>query len=221
NALRLHFELAGDDPPGIANGGAADRDWTELVIEAPNGVFVIPFGSAGAHDSARLNAHIGDNPGWVRRQLAPFSAYRDLAVVVDMPPGPSVYDAEIDALADLRVAVLLADAVSLALLPRLQRGDFSGERPSRRQSPTGFVINQVEPRRRLCRDVMALAQDVLGEALFGAVHQDEAVAEAVACQLTVLDYAPESVAAHDMAAIANRVHDTLAPALGQEGDKLC
>jgi hypothetical protein len=41
-------------------------------------------------------------------------------------------------------------------------------------------------------------------------HQDEVVAEAAACRMTVLDCAPDSVAAHDMAAAANRVHDTLA-----------
>lgn len=79
-------------------------------------------------------------------------------------------------------------------------------------SRMGYVFNQIEPRRRLCRDVLALAHEVLGETLFGTVHHDEAVAEAVACQMTVLDYAPDSVAAHDMAVVANRVHDSLAPA---------
>ena len=202
--------MSSDDPPGIANDGGNGRDWTELVVEAPSGVSVIPFGTVAARDSARLSAYIGDHPGYVRRQLTPFFEYRDLAVVVDMPVGPSVYEAEIDALADLHVAVLLADAMSLALLPRMQRGDFRGESPSRKSSTVGYVINQVEPRRRLCRDVLALAHEVLGEALFGTVHQDEAVAEAVACQLTVFDYAPESVAAHDLAAVANRVHDSLA-----------
>jgi cellulose synthase operon protein YhjQ len=209
NALRLHFALPNDDVPGIASADAG-QDWSELVIETPSGVFVIPFGAAAPREGARLTAHIGDNPGWIRRQLAPFCEYRDLAIVVDMPPGPSVYDAEIDPLADLRITVLLAEPISLALLPRLQRGDFGGNGASRKSSPTGYVLNQVEPRRRLCRDVLALAQEVLGEELFGTVHQDEAVAEAVACQLTVLDYAPDSIAAHDIAAVANRVHDSLA-----------
>lgn len=209
NALRLHFELGGDDPPGIGNGGGG-RDWGDLAVAAPSGVLVIPFGSAAARDSARLSAHIGENPGYVRRQLTPFFAHRDLAIVVDMPPGPSVYDAETDALADLDVIVLLADAVSLALLPRVQRGDFAGDNPSRKPAKTGYVFNRIEPRHRLCRDVLALAREALGETLFGTVHQDEAVAEAAACQMTVLDYAPDSVAAHDMATVANRVHDTLA-----------
>src|SRR6185312_5851416 len=212
NALRLHFELDSDDLPGIANDRGEGRDWTELVVEAPSGVYVIPFGSVAGRDTVRLSAHIGQNPGYVRRQLTPFFEYRDLAIVVDMPPGPSVYDAEIDPLSDLDVVVLLADAMSLALLPRLQRGDFGADNPSRRPTQTGYVLNQIEPRRRLCRDVLALAHEVLGETLFGTVHHDEAVAEAVACQLTVFDYAPDSVAAHDMAAVANRVHDSLAPA---------
>ena len=81
-----------------------------------------------------------------------------------------------------------------------------------RVPPLGYVLNQVDPRRQLCRDVLALSRDVLGEALYGMVHQDEAVAEAAACQLTVLDYAPDSVASQDVMAIASRVHGTLAPA---------
>ncbi len=210
NALRLHYELPSDEVPGIADDFSDGRDWTELVIEAPSGVFLIPIGGAAAEDCARLAAHIGDNPGWLRRQLDPFFAYRDLIIVVDMPPGPSVYDAALDGLADLHLAVLLADAMSLALLPRLQRGDFGG--PGRNSAATGYVLNQMEPRRRLCRDVKTLAQEVLGDSLYGTVHHDEAVAEAAACQLTVLDYAPESVAAHDIAAVANRVHDMFAPA---------
>lgn len=214
NALRLHFELKGDDLPGIANDGGDRRDWTDLVVEAPSGVFVIPFGSVAARESAGLAAHIGKNPGFVRRQLTPFFDYRDLAIVVDMPPGPSVYEVETDELADLDVVVLLADAMSLALLPRLQRGDFvwTGARKDRKPPTVGYVLDQVEPRYRLCRDVLALAQEVMGETLLGTVHHDEAVAEAVACQSTIFDYAPDSVAAHDMAAVANRVHDSLAPA---------
>lgn len=212
NALRLHFELPGEELPGIASDSGGRRDWTDLAVEASSGVFVIPFGAAASGDIMRLSALIGANPGWVGRQLAPFCEYSDLVIVVDMPPGPSVYDAEIDALADLHVAVLLADPMSLALLPRLQRGDFAGGVTARKSSATGYVINQVEPRSRLCRDVLALAQQALGESLLGVVHHDEAVAEAVACRQTVLDYEPGSAAAHDIATVANRIHDSLAPA---------
>src|SRR4029077_8530647 len=131
-------------------------------------------------------------------------------VIADMPAGPSVFKVEIDPLADLHLLVLLAGAVVRALLPKLQHGDFVFAGDDR--MPTlGYVLNQVDPRRQLCRDVLALSRDVLGDALYGMVHQDEAVAEAAACQLTVLDYAPDSVASQDITAVAARVHGGLAP----------
>jgi len=104
----------------------------------------------------------------------------------------------------------MADAVSLALRPRVRRGDFAGENPSRGPAKTGYVFNRIELRHRLCRDVPASAHEVPGEAPSGTVHQDEAVAGAAACRMTGLGYAPGSVAWHDMAAAAGRAHDTLA-----------
>lgn len=132
-------------------------------------------------------------------------------VVIDMPPGPSPFNADLDPFADLHVVPLLADAMSLAVLPKLQHGELLMLGAGVRAPPVGFVLNQVDPRRQLCRDVLALSRDVLGDALYGIIHQDEGVAEAAACQLTVLDYAPESVASHDITAIAQRVHASLAP----------
>ncbi|HZT88804.1 MAG TPA: cellulose biosynthesis protein BcsQ [Stellaceae bacterium] len=216
NALRLHFELPNDGARGIASDVESGRDWSDIVVETPSGVFLIPFGTVPAAANLRLQAYVSQNPGWIRRQLEPFFEYRDLVVVADMPCGPSCYEADLDAMADLRIVVLLADAMSLAMLPRLQNGDFWAERPDDKHAAAGYVVNQIDRRRQLCRDVLALSQDVLGDDLFGTVHQDEAVAEAVACRLTVLDYAPESVASHDIADVARRLDRSLKPA-GAEG----
>lgn len=211
NALRLNFELP-EDLPGLANGAVANNhDWNEVAVETPAGIRLIPFGAVAAADALRVQTHIAQSPGWLQQRLGPLLQQRDLLVIADLPAAPSVFNAEIDALADLHLLVLLADAMSLALLPRLQQGEYlftAGERAP----PLGYVLNQVDPRRQLCRDVLALSRDVLGSALYGMVHQDEAVAEAAACQLTVLDYAPDSVANQDVMAIARRVHASLAPA---------
>jgi cellulose synthase operon protein YhjQ len=209
NALRLNFELP-DDLPGLADEIDGGRDWNELTVETPAGIALIPFGTVSAAQALRVSAHVARNPGWLGRRLRPLLDDRDLLVVADMPAGPSVFNVEIDPLADLHLLVLLTDAMSLALLPKLQHGDFLFADDSRMPS-LGYVLNQVDPRRQLCRDVLALSRDVLGEGLYGMVHQDEGVAEAAACQLTVLDYAPDSVASQDVMAIARRVHDTLAP----------
>lgn len=210
NALYLNFALP-EDLHGILDDLDDERDWSELAVETPAGIYLVPFGAAAGADLMRVHAHVAAHPGWLRQRLDPFIAQRDLIVVVDLPAGPSAFNVELDPLADLQVVVLLADAMSLALLPRLQRGDYSVTAADR-QPQLGYVLNQVDPRRPLCRDVLALSRDVLGDALYGIVHQDEAVAEAAACQLTVLDYAPESVASQDVAAVAQRVHTSLAPA---------
>jgi cellulose synthase operon protein YhjQ len=209
NALRLNFELP-EELPGIADEYDGGRDWAELAVETPTGVLLIPFGAASAADALRVQSHIAQHPGWLRDRLAPLLEQRDLLIVADMPAGPTAINLELDAVADLHLLVLLADAMSLALLPKLQQGDYllgADDRMPR----LGYVLNQVDPRRQLCRDVLALSRDVLGDALYGIVHQDEGVAEAAACQLTVLDYAPDSVASQDILAIAGRIHGTLAP----------
>ncbi len=209
NALRLNFALP-EELRGIADELDSGREWSELAVETPAGILLVPFGTTSAAQAMGASAHIAQHPGWLRQRLAPFTAQRDLVTVVDMPPGPSACNVELDPLADLHIIVLLADAMSLAALPKLQHGDFllsSGTEPT---PPVGYVLNQVDPRRQLCRDVLALSRDVLGDTLYGMVHQDEAVAEAAACQLTVLDYAPDSVASRDITAVAQRVHGRLA-----------
>ena len=124
NALRLHFELSSDDLPGIADESNGRRDWSDLVVETRSGVYLIPFGAAPAAHCLRLERFAGENPGWIRGQLEPFFEHRDLVLVLDMPSGPSSYGVAIDPIADLQVAVLLADPLSLALLPRMQARDF-------------------------------------------------------------------------------------------------
>jgi len=210
DALRLNFALP-DGLRGIADEIDSGRDWNELAVETPTGISLIPFGALSAAAAMHVHARIAQNPGWLRQRLRPFIEQRDVVVVVDMPPGPSAFSVELDPLADLHVLVLLADAMSLAVLPKLRRGDYLLTEAGARAPQIGYVLNQVDPRRQLCRDVLALSRDVLGDALYGMVHQDEAVAEAAACQLTVVDYAPDSVASRDIMAVAQRVHGSLAP----------
>src|SRR5204862_4543283 len=121
NALRLNFDLP-EELPGVADEIDGGRNWHELTVETPAGITLIPFGAVSAAQALRLSAHAAQNPGWLGRQLRPLLDDRDLLVVADMPAGPSVFNVEIDPLADLHLLVLLADAMSLALLPKLQHG---------------------------------------------------------------------------------------------------
>jgi cellulose synthase operon protein YhjQ len=209
NALRLNFDLP-EDLRGVVHEIDGSRSWNEIAVETPAGIYLVPFGAVAPSDAMRLYAHIAQNPSWLRQRLAPLAEQRDLMVLLDMPPGPTAVNTELDPYADLHVIPLLADAMSLALLPRLQRNEYLLGSTAQRPARVGYILNQVDPRRQLCRDVLALSRDVLGDDLFGMIHQDEGVAEAAACQLTVLDYAPDSAASHDITAIAQRIHGSLA-----------
>jgi cellulose synthase operon protein YhjQ len=209
NALRLNFELP-EDLRGIAHELDTARAWRDLATETPAGIFVVPFGAVPVRDGADFHSYVAQHPGLVHDRLAALLAQPDLLVVADLPAGPTAVDWEIHELADLYLIALLPDAMSLALLPRLQHGEYLSGTGGRRP-PVGYVLNQIDPRRQLCRDVLALSRDVLGDAVYGIVHQDEGVAEAAACQLTVLDYAPDSVASQDLMALARRIHGSLAP----------
>ena len=86
---------------------------------------LIPFGAVPAAQALRTSDAYRAEP----RMAAPASCgrlldQRDLLVVADVPVGPSALNVEIDPLADLHLLVLLADAMSLALLPKLQHGDY-------------------------------------------------------------------------------------------------
>jgi len=147
NELHLHFELPTEGVPGIADAVETGRDWTELVVETRAGVYLIPFGAVTATGCLKVQTHISRNPGWIRSQLEPFFEHRDVVVVADMPPGPSPYNVEVDPVTDLQMVVLLADAVSLALVPKLQSGDYLIDGAAERLAQTGYVLNQIELQR--------------------------------------------------------------------------
>ena len=106
NAMRLNFELP-EDLRGVVDELDSGRDWNELAVETPAGIFLIPFGAVAGAGAMRVHAHAAQNPGWLRERLTPLMAQRDLVVVLDMPPGPSAFNVELDPLADLHVIVLL------------------------------------------------------------------------------------------------------------------
>src|SRR5260370_1311207 len=108
NALRLNFELP-EDLRGVVDELESGREWNELAVETPAGIFLVPFGAAAGAAAMRAHTHVAQNPGWLRQRLTPFLAQRDLVVGVDMPPGPSAFNVEPGPLPDLPVIVLLAD----------------------------------------------------------------------------------------------------------------
>lgn len=115
----------------------------------------------------------------------------------------------LEALADLKLIVLLADAGSMALVPAYRDGLLL--RPMSESPSTFGILNQVDPRRRLSRDIADFIAAHAAQRFIGVVHYDEALAEAAARGETIVGAAPNSVAAFDIDAIAARLDQLTAP----------
>lgn len=211
NALRLHFAMLLSDGRGFATQEAIDAPWEDLVFETPSGVLLLPFGTVPVEQARALRQRIRHDRDWLRAKLAPFLAEPEIVVLVDLLPGHSIFLEAVSELADLDLAVLMADATSIAMLPRIECGEFFADRDGQpARGAVRYVINQLDLRRRLNRDVLTVLRAKLADRLMGVIYRDEYLSEAVASQRLVGDFAPESKASYDIAALAAHVDELLA-----------
>ncbi|HAJ43425.1 MAG TPA: hypothetical protein DCM00_12345 [Alcanivorax sp.] len=123
-------------------------------------------------------------------------------LVVDLPPGPSPALDAVSPLANLRLTLLLADSASVSLLPGLEDGFYPpGVAPG---SEHRLVLNQVDIRRRLNREITEFLQTRYRDSLLATLHRDEAVPEAGARQISVFEHAESSRAARDLGMLCRR-----------------
>jgi len=210
NSLRLHFAMPLSDGRGFAPELQRGEPWESLVFDTASGVMLLPFGTIDNEAARRFEMFLGQNPDWIEARVKPLRAEPDVLVLIDLPPGPSVYLDAMARIADLHIAVLLSDATSISVLPRIESGEFfrhSGGLGN--GSKVRYVLNQVDIRRRLNRDVLTVLRSKLRERLIGVVYRDEALPEAIACQKLVAEFAPESKATYDIAQIARQIDGLL------------
>jgi len=218
NALRFH--LAADPRQAHAHGLAdAERGacgWTEAMQRGHQGVVLLPFGQVDDEAQIDLEGRLAAQPHWLGETLASFRLPEDTLVVLDTPPGPSVYLQQALRVSQLNVVTLLPDAGSFATLPIVERmvDKYCSPRPDFVAST--YVINQADASRRLSRDVLQTLREELGPRLLGVVQQDQAVSEALASATTVRHYAPHSQAVADFAHCTARLLERFAavPAAG-------
>jgi cellulose synthase operon protein YhjQ len=205
NALRFHFGLDPQDISGISRATLAGQPWSETCFQSAAGVVVLPFGSVNESDREAFEDYLDANPCWLRQQLDTLGLEDDDIVVLDTPPGPSVYMRQALTTANVVVIVTLPDAASYATLPMMEglvqtyctaRAGFSSH---------SYVINQVDNSRQLAKDVVQVMNAKFGERVIGLIHQDPAVSEALAYDKSVLDYDDKCQATKDFVECADRL----------------
>jgi cellulose synthase operon protein YhjQ len=210
NALRLHAGAQHADVQGLSQATMLQRSWQDAVLSGTagmtrmKGMDVLPHGSIPETDRPRFDRTLDEYPDLVATSLASIRMPDDAIVVLDTPPGPSVYLRQALRAADLVLVVILPDAASYATLPSMATlVDTYGKHGA--QTPLGFIVNQIDVARQLTKDVLQVMRQDLGERLIGLVHEDEAVREALASAMSVLDYDANSRAARDIAECGQRV----------------
>jgi len=212
NGLRFHLALDRQAcETGLAGVLAGRATWSQAMQPGRGGTVLLPFGAIDDEDQIELERHLAEHPDWLADTLARFTLPPQTLVLLDTPPGPSVYLQQALRVAHLGVVTLLPDAGSFATMPLVDRmiDKYCRGRPDFIASV--YVVNQVDAGKRLSRDVLQALRAELGDRLLGVVHQDQAVCEALASAVDVRSYAPYSQAAEDFAQCARQVLARLAP----------
>lgn len=209
NALHWHFGLQDPETEGVCRQSVRGEDWGGVRLASDFEVECLPYGAASEPDREAFEALLGAQPSWIGDHIKQAGLDEDRVVLIDTPPGSTVYLRQVFACADLVLIVLLADAGSYATIPAMESwlDEMSSVYPHPR---TIYVLNQVDRSDSFNRDVADLLQRHLGERLAPiGIHSDEAVSEALAFQQPVLAYDPYGQASHDLARLAAWMITTL------------
>ncbi|KQR74382.1 chromosome partitioning protein ParA [Burkholderia sp. Leaf177] len=201
NALRLHFGIPLDSIDGLSRATLANDAWQTVMFDGVDGVTVLPYGAVLEDDRRRFEAYIDREPQWLAQSLDTLKLDSNDIVIVDTPPGSSVYTRTALTAANFALNVVLADAASYAAIPQMERMIEVYATPRADFAGTGYVVNQVDQTRQLTKDVLKVLRNMLGGKMFsGVIHLDEGVSESLACDTTLIHYDPLSQATADLRA---------------------
>ncbi len=200
NAQRHHLSMDPEEIAGLVREGIAPTS----LFESPFDVSFIPFGRVTEAELEDFEAHLKSDPHWVANGVHALGANTFDYVILDTPPGPSVYLKQALTAANLALVVLLADAASFATLDKISylvdeytegREDFQGQY---------ILINQMPVNSKLGHQVRsALYAHYADQLVPASIHQDPRVSQALAFERPVLQYEPGCKASLDIRYVAD------------------
>ena len=209
NALHLHLGIDNPQMLGVCEQSLLGGDWREAAFSSDFNVVCMPYGTPSERERKAFEVLLAKTPEWVGNQIEQTGLGNDAVVLIDTPPGASVYLKQVFACADIILVVVLADAGSYATIPAMEvwLDDMLASYPQLRNF---YVLNQIDRSESLNRDVADKLLRDLGSRLAPVgIHSDEAVCEALAFMRPVLAYDPHGQASHDHSRLATWLIDTL------------
>ncbi len=212
NALRFHYfrDQAFEHTNGLAQACVQREPVTSALVSAPTpGIVLLPYGQCTEGDRDEFERILRTEPYWLKERLLELRLPEQSCVVIDTPPGPSVYLQQALRAANYVVIVVLADAGSYITLPQMHALIDQYCDPEQGFVASGVLLNQVDRARALSSDVSVLLREEEQGMVLGRIHTDPAIAEALACGMTVFDYMEHSEAVRDFMAVATEICEQL------------
>jgi len=204
------YHHLGTRPPaqGICQASLEQQSWRDLAQTGYANTRLLAFGENDPQQLQALEHQLEGDPHWLARHLNELVLGEHDTLIIDTPPGSTIYQQQALHMADLVVAVVRPDAASHAALERLITAiqpHLGGERPA----SCWFVINGVDHAHALSVDIAQILENQLKTQWLGTVTWDEAIAEALAYEHNPFEQSAESRGCQDLLAIADKLHDQL------------
>ena len=205
NAQRLHLGMDPDEIAGLIREGISPAG----IFDSPFGISFIPFGRVSETELEEFEAELKLRPHWLADGIESLGSRLFDFVILDTPPGPTVYLHQAMLAAHRALVVVLADAASYATIPRI--GSLVEEYTAGRPDFVGMslLINQMPIQSKLGHKVRtALYTDHAHQLVPVAIHRDAKVAQALAFERPVLEYEPGCKASLDIQYLADWLLDS-------------
>lgn len=203
NALAHHFGL-NRSAPGLSQALRSNTRWDSFCHATTAGIDCLPFGHASEAELRAQEVILHSEPNALVQRLAGLGLNENDTLIIDTATGASPWLGQVLAIADVVVAVTLADAASYQVLDDLQA----------RLAPAAlrrYLVNQVDPSRALSLDMCEVLHQRLGDTLLNPVRLDYNVADALAFDHDPLQHTPQSPGCQDLRAAAHAIGQLLIP----------
>lgn len=199
NALQYHMGVR-PDIAGMANSGLTGECWSGLLLDGIAATRVLPFGAISEHELRAFERFLENDPHWLARRLARMNLAGDDVVVLDTPPGRTLYLEQALDVADQVVVVITPDAASFMTLDSIDRL-LEGRANHAWRRDCHYVVNQFDASRVFCQDMLEVLKRRFGHQLIGVVPLDHAISEGLAYGVNPLLEDDESPARQEILAI--------------------
>jgi len=205
NALRFHLGLDPDEIAGLSREGIS----IPSLFDSPFGIKFIPFGRIDNTELMAFESALKQHKGWMKDALAQFPPDSFDFVLLDTPPGPSIYLQQALHAADRALIVVLADAASYATVPHILSLVDGYTTANTHFLGAHILINQMPAQGRLGQGIRtALFAQYAENVVPVAIHRDAHIPHALAFERPVFQYEPSCRASLDMQYLADWVLGT-------------